>query len=570
MSTEEEEHINEPAARGQEPIQIVQSEKLKGSVAATLPAEVIQCICVQLTLIIPAGTLPPLPLESNKRYWVGEVNNDRLSHEEIATCKRFLVRQALYDISRVCKHWWNAVKALKMGDEVIIIGNRDMRRATKNPSSWFTLSPGRSFSLTVTSEIFHLMKLLEALSAHSRPINIRKFTLLHNHAPSEDNDYGSNLDHAFGLVAPEEVHIGFYSGGMILDQRTLDEIATTLRKSHSRNGGSRTWRKPLNPKGTIKSVHPWWRDRTTWGSRLFGRMLRSWQGTTKRLTIRANDILDPPPELKAAITSGVLRHFDYHIEPGPDTGDIYLALGIPRWSSYLREASEVIYPVVTWDLQAPLGSTRSHEVHEHTAKDDHEIGPLEWTIYIRSEEWLAHKGSYHIGTPRPWEGSTEDMCEAIADFILDETEHWAGPYNAPTMSNKQLLDEMIFQVLGRPSRRRKGSLQSFLRKVGLRSGPSKESVEPNQAIIRTLQTLETMKEELYINGEVRNEMIWDDLREQYVRMWVRERSDEQREAIIGRLEEVFKARHLYARMNWPIRNESMSGVRIVAEPTKIL
>jgi hypothetical protein len=154
-----------------------------------------------------------------------------------------MMRKQLFDLSKVCKNWWNG--ASRAFDEVVIIGDSDVlvsptialgltdQRACRNPTNWLPLESDRPFKLTVQCAFGPFYALVKAMLRHkTAPIQLESLTLLHSYTP-ESAAVGMLYDdirEALESIAPKHLHVEWFSGETILSKRSIDDVAKRLRK----------------------------------------------------------------------------------------------------------------------------------------------------------------------------------------------------------------------------------------------------------------------------------------------------------------------------------------------------
>ncbi|WVW80591.1 hypothetical protein I302_102577 [Kwoniella bestiolae CBS 10118] len=548
--------------------------------------------------------LPDLPinLKTPTRH-TEDIDNQRLTNEEVSTYKRFLVKRQLNDMSKVCRNWRDRARDTRHGNEVIIIGEDDGHRAFRNPSAWFPLHSTKPLNLTVQVFLPTFIKIINALADIATPININKLTILHSFRqegrPDElfDQELGDNgkpkysiekIDKFLEKIKPRSVHVEWYAGELILTKNCINSIAKTVKRAQ---WDPEVLEQKLE-KGTKVKTRDYdlpydWDMKNELSTVMTNRMLIVWRDCMVDFALRANHMMILK-ELRESANFGAIKKFDYHVVTIP-LRTVKKQHPLPRpYDSPIPPVGSLrsIDNILMWDLRwrDPKWLRRRNKAaakqrdESYNWEDHVPDPPIEWTVWGPFDMWKQQKDRKAFkgeGKLIPWKGRQEEIDEAIAQFILLKAEGWVKGYDWIDKSEKENFEDMIHFVVERKHKVKKGpkvfNNNNFLLALHhegrildedlIRSRILEVKSRGNKDLVRAMN-----EEMAYINAP---EWRQEEYNRDYIRVWLTLQSEDEKKMLVEKLRKKYKTKGLYTVMNWALWHPSSPGIKFCVEPRLI-
>ncbi|OCF78974.1 hypothetical protein I204_00918 [Kwoniella mangroviensis CBS 8886] len=495
--------------------------------------------------------LPDLPIRAKTPTTYNEdIENQRLTNEEVMTYKRFLVKKQLNDLGKVCKNWRDRTKDVRNGNEVIIIGENDGHRAFKRPSAWFPLDFNRPLDLTVQVTLQTFIKIINSLTQLHPMVRINKLTVLHSFRPEgRPNELydppqeeggqpmisNDRIDRLLSKIKPLSVHVEWYAGEDILTKNCINSIAKTLKRNF------------MDPEILEEKMNAM--------------------------------------KLRESANFGVIDNFDYHFVSVPlRTIKKSHPLPVPYDSPIPPMGSlRSIDNILLWDLRwrDPKWMRRRNKAvavergETYSWKDNIPSPPIEWTVWGSFDIWKQQKDRRQFkgeGKDIPWKGDTREIDEALAQFFMERSKKWIKPYDWIYKSEKENFQEMIRFVVERNHKVKKPP-KSFNNNTFLLALHKEGKVLDEDVIkARILEVkmkgreeqLRNMNEEMVLlNQPESNQFEYNEL---YIREWLKLQTEQEKKLLVEKLRRKYKSKGLYTKMNWPLYHPNQPGVKFCVEP----
>ncbi|WWC92470.1 uncharacterized protein L201_007428 [Kwoniella dendrophila CBS 6074] len=395
------------------------------------------------------------------------------------------------------------------------------------------------------------------------------------------------LGHFLRNLKPRSLQVEWYSGEDILTRECISEIAGVLRQTGVQPESQPEKQRPVN---RAESYHPQLslveKQYLDTALAINTKMLEVWRPQLVAFTLRASHML-LDNELRKSINQGALRHFDYHVICPSRKATKIRDIRQPVCKSPIPpiEGLRSIDNILMWDLRwrepkyVRRGIKRKAEEKGETYRwrDHIPPSPINWTVYACFDLWQKQKDKGHFkgeGKTIPWKGRGDEIDQALGDFIIDKSINWIKPYNWIDKSEKENFEDMIKFVVGRKNdSQKKHKNHKGINNLLLNLTEKQFMVDENICKARILEVRlrggndknRTMNEEMAAINQAYSKQ--EEFNELYIKNWLFVMEEDEKKALIKKLEKKYGAKNLYTNMNCPLYHPAQEGVKFMIEPT---